>query len=141
MDSPLRNVLRHVHLLYVLRDMALYRGPAKNDSAYHLPQEVPGSYAYIQRFREVAEQRGLAYIIVLLPLTGVKTWDVMAGQLSRDGIRYLDLSPVGGEFTLEEYRSSRYDYHPSPAVHRRIGEELAEYIQGSQFGGQIQMSE
>ncbi len=58
-----------------------------------------------------------------------KAWGPLPDRLTQDGIRHLDLSYLGKEFTTEEYMASRFDRHPSPAVHRRIGEALALYVE------------
>jgi hypothetical protein len=31
-------------------------------------------------------------------------------------------------FTEKQFRASRYDFHPSAAVHRQISEKLSRYI-------------
>jgi len=44
-----------------------------------------------------------------------------------------DLSFLLNEFTQAQYMASRFDPHPSPAVHRRIGDELAAYVLKNHF--------
>lgn len=50
-------------------------------------------------------------------------------QLYRDNVAFLDLSALRNEFTVQAFKVSRFDGHQSAAVHHRIGEALAEYIQ------------
>jgi hypothetical protein len=76
----------------------------------------------------MAEQRGLPYLIVLLPKQGANVWGSLSARLRQDVVKYLDLSPLGNEFTREQYMASRFDPHPSPAVHHRIGEALVDYV-------------
>jgi hypothetical protein len=128
-DSPVRDGLRGVHLLYVLRDVVMSWISSSGDSAVFLSSgEMPGSYRYIQQFRGIAEQRGLPYLVVLLPKQGANVWGSLRARLRQDVIKYLDLSLLGNEFTREQYMASRFDPHPSPAVHHRIGEALVDYV-------------
>jgi hypothetical protein len=129
LDSPVREVLRRIHLLYVLREIALPWFSSSQDVGSLLARgEIPESYRYIQRFKETAEQHGFAYLILLLPRMKEKDWGSLPDQLTQDAVTYLDLSTLGKEFTTVEYMASRFDPHASPAVHRRIGESIAEYV-------------
>jgi hypothetical protein len=129
LDSPVREVLRRIHLLYVLREIALPWFSSSQDVGSLLARgEIPESYRYIQRFKETAEQHGFAYLILLLPRMKEKDWGSLPDQLTQDAVIYLDLSTLGKEFTTVEYMASRFDPHASPAVHRRIGESIAEYV-------------
>jgi hypothetical protein len=133
LDSPVREVLRRIHLLYVLREIALPWFSSSQDVGSLLARgEIPESYRYIQRFKETAEQHGFAYLILLLPRMKEKSWSPLPDRLSKDAIKYLDLSVLGKEFTAEQYRASRFDPHASPAVHRRIGKSLADYVRNQQ---------
>jgi hypothetical protein len=122
--------MRGVHLMYVLRKIVL-RCFSPTHSVATLPShgEIPESYRYIQRFKETAEQHGLAYVILLFPRMQEKACISLSDRLTQDGIIHLDLSVLGGEFTKEQYMASRFDRHASAAVHRRIGESLVEYVQ------------
>jgi len=123
--SHLGPVLRNIHLAYVLRNLgeAFFFKPV-NVMQVLSRGEIPESYRFVRQFKETAEQRGISYTIVLLPLLG-NSWGPVPDQLARDHITYIDLSFLMNEFTKEEFMASRFDPHPSPAVHRRIGEELA----------------
>jgi hypothetical protein len=128
-DLPVRDGLRGIHLLYVLRDVALSWISSSGHSAAILSSGgIPESYRYIQQFRGMAEQRGLPYLIVLLPIQGANVWGSLPARLRQDVVKYLDLSPLGNEFTREQYMASRFDPHPSAAVHHRIGESLADHV-------------
>lgn len=130
LDSPVREVLRRIHLLYVLRELALPWFSSSQDVGSLLARgEIPESYRYIQRFKETAERHGFAYLILLLPRMKEKDWGSLPDRLAQDATTYLDLSGLGKEFTKEQYMASRFDPHASPAVHRRIAESLAEYVQ------------
>lgn len=130
LNSPVREVLRGAHLLYVLREIALPWFSSSQDVRSRFARgEIPLSYQYIQNFKETAEQHGLAYLILLLPQMKEKAWGSLPIQLSQDAISYLDLSPLGQEFSREEFMASPFDPHASPAVHRRIAELLADYVQ------------
>jgi hypothetical protein len=89
---------------------------------------VPGTYSYVKEFAQIAENHTLRYAIVLLPQLGADGWGRIPSQLARDGIAYMDLSLLGKEFTKEQFWASGFDPHPSPAVHRRIGQVLAQHI-------------
>ena len=130
LDSPVREVLRGVHLLYVLREIALPWFSSSQDVVSLFSRgEIPESYRYIQRFKETADRHGLHYLIVLLPRMQGKAWGSLPEKLTQDSVIYLDLSPLGKEFTREKYMASPFDPHASPAVHHRIGESLAAYVQ------------
>jgi hypothetical protein len=132
-SSMVRQVLRGIHLTYVLRDIGLLWFFKSQDIAQVLSHgEIPESYHYVKQFKEAAEQRGLSYLIALLPRMGRSSWGPLPDQLTRDRITHIDLSFLGKEFTREQYIASRFDPHPSPAVHHRIGEALADYVRHSQ---------
>jgi hypothetical protein len=127
--SMARRVLRRVHLAYVLREIGLRTFFKPLDMGQILSRgEIPEAYDYVRHFKNVAEQRGLSYLIVLLPTKQRSAWGHMKEQLLRDAMTYIDLSFLQNEFTEEQYRASQFDPHPSAAVHHRIGESLAEYV-------------
>lgn len=129
LDSPFGNVLRSVHLLYIIREIAIrWILPSQNIVPLLLHSEIPDSYRYIRQFKEIADLFELPSVVVLLPQRQDKSWGHLPERLSKDKIRYLDLSYLSTEFTAEQYMASRFDRHASPAVHRRIGESLASYI-------------
>ena len=127
-DSMAR-VLRGIHLTYVLRDIGLrWLFPPQSIAKVLSRGEPPETYYYVRQFKELAEQRGISYVIVLLPIQGANVWGSLPARLRQDVVKYLDLSPLGNEFTREQYMASRFDPHPSPAVHHRIGEALVDYV-------------
>ena len=130
LGSMVRRVLRQIHLTYVLRDIVLRWFFTPPNSAEIVSRgEVPETYEYVRQFKKVAEERGLSHVIVLLPRRQQSAWGRMPDQLSRDAITHIDLSFLQYEFTEEQYMASRFDPHPSAAVHHRIGEALADYVQ------------
>ena len=130
LDSPVGEVLRKIRLLYVLRDIGLrWFSPPQYKDPYLSRGKIPDSYRYIRRFKETADGLGLPYVIVLIPRMEENSWGPLPDRLKQDTVRFLDLTPLSIEFSTEEYMASRFDRHPSPAVHRRIGESLAAYVQ------------
>ena len=132
--SMARHVVRGIHLTYVLRDIGVrwfFRPP---DLAKVLAGgEIPETYDYVRQFKTVAEQRGIPYVVMLLPRMQQGAWGRVPDQLTRDNIMHIDLSFLGTEFAKEQYMASRFDPHPSPAVHHRIGETLADYVRHNQL--------
>ncbi|NOS77613.1 MAG: SGNH/GDSL hydrolase family protein [Nitrospira sp.] len=127
--SMIRRALRHIHLIYVLREIGVrWAFPSPDIGEMIVRGETPETYEYVRQFKKLAEERGLPYVMVLLPRMRTKDWGAVSDQLTRDRIPYLDLSSLKSEFTEEQYRASRFDPHPSAAVHRRIGEALADYV-------------
>lgn len=140
-DSPMGAIFRRVHLMYVLREIALRRSFPSPNIGQIIPRgEIPETYEYVRQFKKVAEERKLSYVIVLLPHMQKNSWGPLPDQLSSDAVRHIDLSFLGNEFSEEQYMASRFDPHPSPAVHHRIGETLADYVRHNQvkFVGQVQ---
>ncbi|GJL61065.1 MAG: hypothetical protein NPIRA03_39220 [Nitrospirales bacterium] len=130
LDSPVGETLRGIRLLYVLRDIgSRWVSPPQYSEPLLSRGEIPDSYRYIRQFKETAIHHGLFPLIALLPRMEEKAWGPLPDKLRQDGIRHLDLSNISKEFTTEEYMASRFDRHPSPAVHRRIGEALALYVE------------
>lgn len=128
--SMIRRAFRHIHLIYVLRDIGVrWFVPAPNVDEMISHGKIPETYEYVRQFRTVAEERGLPYVVVLLPRMRTKDWGRVPDELTRDRIAYVDLSSLKDEFSEERYRASRFDPHPSAAVHHRIGEALADYVQ------------
>lgn len=136
-----RQLVRGIHLTYVLRDIGVRWFFKQLDIAQMLSRgEIPETYNYVRQFKTVAEQRGVPYVIMLLPRMQQGTWGRVPDQLTRDNITHIDLSSLGNEFTEEQYMASRFDPHPSPAAHHRIGETLADYVRHNslKFVGQAQ---
>lgn len=131
--SMVRRALRQIHLLYVLRDIGLRWFFKPLDITEVLSRgDIPESYGYVRQFKEIAEQRGIPYVVVLLPIMQ-HTWGGMTDRLLRDTVTHLDMSFLLQEFTEEQFMASRFDPHPSAAVHRLIGKALAEYVMQNQL--------
>jgi hypothetical protein len=125
-----RRILRSIHLTYVLRDISLLWFFKPADITQVLSRgEIPRSYDHLKQFKEAAGKAGISYVIVLLPRNQMNPWGALKEQMTADRIAYVDLSFLSNEFTDEQYMASRFDPHPSSAVHRRIGQTLAAYVQ------------
>jgi hypothetical protein len=134
-DSELRLVLRKFHLIYLVRDVINPLVDQSNQAEAVLAAgQVPDAYEYLQQFAKFAEQSRLPYAIVLLPSLRSQFAAVPA-RLRQDGLSFIDLSAIRNEFVEDDFRTSRFDTHPSAAVHRRIAASLApgillKYMQG-----------
>jgi hypothetical protein len=127
-DSRARLVLRKLHALYMIRDVIyplLDTGLKAEDVI--AAGGVPDSYTFVRAFADDAGRSGVDYRVVLLPSLNSGFRPVVE-RLKGDGISFVDLSALSAEFTPEQFRASRFDRHPSAAVHRRIGEALAAHI-------------
>ncbi len=127
-DSRVRLALRKIHTLYLLRDI-IYPWIDTSRSAEQIlaSGSLPDSYSFLREFQETAEQHKVDYALVLLPSTNSDFGKVPA-QLKSDGVSFIDLYGLRDQFTPAQFHASRFDPHPSPLVHKRIGEELARYV-------------
>lgn len=128
-NSRIKRLLRKVRLVYVVRDLryqllSARRGPAQPSAAAAIPE----SYKYVKEFKEIAAQRRLPYAIVLLPVVREGFSDPMKDRLRQDKMAVFDLSWLVREFSPEQFIASRFDAHPSARVHRRMAEELADFV-------------
>jgi hypothetical protein len=130
-NSIARDVLRPIRLVYVLREVVLSWFPSQDYGPSRSLElgEIPESYRYVKDFKAIAEKHRIPYVVVLLPKSKEKAWGPFQSRLKQDGVTYLDLSPLGREFAREEFVASKFDSHPSTAVHHRIGKALAEWVQ------------
>lgn len=127
-DSIIKRMLRKVRLVYLLRDLNYrWRNKSKYVRDVNSKEQVPESYSYLKKFKNIAKEHNLLYKILLLPSLGTKFGE-LSEQLDRDEISFLDLSSLQQEFTQKEFKASQFDAHPSAMVHRMIGEILAEHI-------------
>jgi len=128
-DSFLKRAARKLHLAYLLRDLR-----AKSSQVPHASVEdslltvLPAGFRHVQRFAQFAMDHHLAYQIVLLPTVVPKSYGTVHRQLVVERLNFKDLSSLRDEFSAESYLASRFDRHPSAAVHARIAEELAQHI-------------
>lgn len=81
-------------------------------------------------FRDFAQAHGLAYLIVTLPAKypGDARIAAIQKQFNRDKIKYYALFFLAQSISPKDFGLSSSDAHPSPMVHRKIGEMLSEYI-------------
>lgn len=127
-------LLRKLRLSYVIRDV-LSRIMAKDQVEVELmqgkmPKHVAESYKYIIDFKEIAIAQGYQYLVVTIPSLGGdgSQFREVIDNFKRDKVAYFDVSPLTMDFTEKQFRASRYDFHPSAAVHRQISEKLSRYI-------------
>jgi hypothetical protein len=129
--SIIKRYLRKIHLLYLLRDIYITKKCwfLTCNSGYEsaIKNKVPDSYKYITQFVKFAETNNLPYLIVLIPSLNSELENLSA-RINRDGINFIDLSATLMKFTPEQFKVSKYDGHPSVAVHREIGEILANRV-------------
>jgi lysophospholipase L1-like esterase len=130
----LKLFLRKLRLSYVVRDV-LGRIMGKEQVEVELmqgkmPHRVAESYKYIIDFKKVAIAHGYQYLVVTIPSWGGdgSQFREVIDNFKRDKIAYFDVSPLSMAFTEKQFRASRYDFHPSAAVHRQISEKLSRYI-------------
>ncbi|RUM91475.1 MAG: hypothetical protein DSZ23_01520, partial [Thermodesulfatator sp.] len=124
-------VLRHFRLIYVLRD--IYNGYwGKRQEAQKekkaLKDIAKSSYKYIKEFTETAKSHGIMSLIVLLPVQDRSFPVGLRSEMTRDGIRFLDLTYLAKQFPRSDFQASRFDAHPSAAVHMAIAKKLSEFL-------------
>lgn len=132
-DALRYRVLRQLHLSYLVRDLALRLGLLRRPGSgwpAAAPGELPEAFSYVVRAAHAARERGFAFRVVLLPSAQHNGSELRAvrARLDEDGTPYLDFSRLRAEMSLAEYSASRYDPHPGPLVHARIGRGLAEAL-------------
>ncbi len=128
-DSFLKRVLRKIHLTYFLRDMVYrYRHKGKEYQPRSPVEIAPDSYKYILKFQQTAQELKLPYLLLLLPPINHTYKPDFINKLKRDNIHFLDLTSLINESPPEEYRTSSFDGHPSPIVHKKIAEKTADYL-------------
>lgn len=120
-DSRIKRLLRRVRLTYVLRDLRYRLWVREAPGEF----EVPASYTCVKQFAETSDSLGLPYAIILLPSFDQSSSEKLGSRLREDELKLVDLSFLTQKFSPVEFRASRFDEHPSAAVHRRMGEELA----------------
>ncbi len=129
-DSEVRNVLRHIHLLYLLRDLYnqyIREGNPQNRRCGSY-DEVPASYKYVKIFVETAKKNHIKYAVVLLPSLDREFSRRFKKQLKHDNIVVLDTSLLKDEFSMGQFMASPFDAHPSAAVHKAIAQKIANFI-------------
>jgi hypothetical protein len=130
----LKLVLRKIHLSYLLRDI-LSRTMMRHEINYEpadgkLPPIVSNSYKYVYYFRELSQEHGYSYLVLTLPSAegdGSEFTPVIK-NMTHDKINYYDVSFLTPQFTYKEFHASKYDWHPSGLVHKKIGVMLSDFI-------------
>jgi hypothetical protein len=131
-DTFLKKILRKIHLIYYLRDM-IYRF-SHNAEKFQPGSPVdiaPESYQYILKFQQTARQLQIPYLLLLLPPINHTYQSDFKNKLKQDHIHLLDLTALIDDLSPEQYRTSKFDGHPSPMVHRKIAEKTAQYLLNS----------
>lgn len=128
-----KSFMRNLHLGYLMRDMFFEtRASVKSREApdANAVEVLPPSYQYVVALRDFAQAHGLAYLIVTLPgkYPGDERIAAIQKQFNKDKIKYYDLFFLAQSISLKDFGLSSSDAHPSPLVHRKIGEMLSEYI-------------
>lgn len=127
-DGVFKKLLRNMHLTYLVRDFYVQLQYKNQKLNMNEEKKLPDSYKYLLEFRDFAQKNNLDYLIVLLPKLQDSLDKSIIGQLQQDTVHYLDLQFIKDEFSREQYQTSQFDAHPSEVVHKRIGEELAQYL-------------
>ena len=126
----IKRLLRGLHLSHLIKDalIRLSREGSPLDSAKAYVDEM---YRHLREFRKIALQHGNEYCFVLLPSFGSSDLAAIVPKLEADNLQFVDLSDLWKQFSLEEFRVSKFDNHPSAAVHKEIAAKLAAYIEGT----------
>jgi len=130
----LKLMLRKIHLSYLMRDI-LSRTLMRHDIDYEpangkLPPVVVNSYKYIGEFKELAQKYNYNYLVLTLPAAegNGSEFIQVTKNMTHDQINYYDVSFLTPQFSYDEFHASKYDWHPSALVHKKIGIMLSEYI-------------
>jgi len=130
----LKLILRRMHLSYLIRDI-LSRTLMRQEINYEpadgkLPPVVSNSYKYIEEFKELSHKFGYNYLILTLPSAegNGSEFTQITQNMARDQINYYNVSFLTPQFSYSEFHASKYDWHPSALVHKKIGTMLSEYI-------------
>jgi hypothetical protein len=135
-----REVLRRSHFAYVLRELRESALPRGAEVMTALERgEIPESYAYVRRFRDLARANGVRHLVVMRPGGREEPVPVAAlvARMRQDEIDALDLSAIRRDLTHAQFRASRFDGHPSAEAHRRIADALAAYFLESDVRGPV----
>jgi lysophospholipase L1-like esterase len=129
----LKLLLRKLHLSYVIRDILAKwkaRQVEKDLMQGKMPAWVAQSYSYVIDFKKIATAHGYQYLVVTIPTLGGdgSQFREIIDNFKQDKIAYFDVSPLSMAFTEKQFRASRYDFHPSAAVHQQISDKLSRFI-------------
>jgi len=124
-NSYLKLILRKIRLAYLLRD--IMRKHQEKDSSSSGNYIVPDSYKYITKFKKIAEENQVPYVIVLLGYKE-KPFQVILQKFQEDNIVYIDISKALSDLSANLKYASQFDRHPSAKAHSIYGEQLADHI-------------
>jgi hypothetical protein len=124
--SIIIRLVRHIHLVYVLRDILNPGSGPGPETA----EEIPQTYRYVQQFKNIAEANGINYLIVTLPSKHPRDSRILKiqEQMEKDNLRHYDLFALAGSISLRDFSANKRDSHPSPLVHKKIADRLGRYI-------------
>lgn len=132
--GPVKNLLRHVHLAYLVRDAYWSLTGAGSPELRALTESNDTSDLdratwergdqEINRFAAVARQRGIVPIYVALGRSAPRI-DAVVGRLGLQQIRTL---PVAERYSAAQLQVSARDAHPSALYHNLIAGELFQVI-------------
>ena len=127
----LKAALRNLHTSYAIRDCISFIGSylKKHENT----DNVPSSYSYLVDIRNFAESENIPYLIVDLPSLGSdgSQFAAINEALKLDGVKYYDISPISTQYTADLFKASRFDFHPSRLVHRKIAQLLTKVVEKS----------
>jgi hypothetical protein len=123
----LKNLLRHVHLAYLIRDAlstvrAQGAAPPESDLADRVDARAKRE---LRRFVTIAAQKN---IDTLYCDPGYLLSAHVRRLVEDQNIVYVDASETLAEYQTEDLVVSRMDNHPSPLVHRLVAKALLEVV-------------
>lgn len=127
-------ILRKIHLSYLIRDIVSREFMRKeimfDATGNNLPPIVANSYKYLTEFKDLSQDYHYNYLIVALPSAegNGSEFIQVTNNMTTDQINYYNVSFLTPQFTYYEFHASKYDWHPSGLVHKKVGAMLSEYI-------------
>jgi len=132
--GPLKNMLRHIHLAYLVRD-AYWSLTGAGSPALHALTEADSESELagatweradreISRFAAVGRQRGIIPIYIALGRRAPRIDQVV----DRLGLQQIEMAPVVEQYDAATLQVSARDAHPSAFHHSLIANELFKVI-------------
>jgi hypothetical protein len=81
--------------------------------------------------KNLAESRNVPYLIVDLPSLGSdgSQFAAINNALTRDGVSFYDISNISTKYSADQFKASRFDFHPSRLVHHKIAQLLTKIVE------------
>jgi hypothetical protein len=130
-DSYIKVVLRKMHLIYIIRELYYNYTKSLNKQfslKYMDKIDIDKSFNYILKFKQIAIDNKLSYCVVILPsiIKGdVESEDTLKTMLQRHEVNFINLAALSQNFSINQFKASKFDTHPSAIVHKKIAEELS----------------